>query len=338
MQRTPFVKALSITLLLSCASHVHAMSRKQVREENKKMIRSYKEVVKPAGPSNTDQFAASNSGQSSPELPAQVAELTKDAFIPEAPIASNDEISNAVEELVAAGNSNNDAHVSAPVAALVAASNNAETVMVSKRTLLGKELVALYNTDEKPLVQKPSLWGKTDATIPYKDEGRLLTGLGKNDVSYLKDVQAQQDLNRTLNHICAGIIQKVKEQSTLDQETGTRAFSVQQIETILDSQYPRAMELNKILSLCKMRIEAKQEPVLHPSENAKELAQRCFAALSQLQLERKRIREREENDRICQIKDGQRMSFQMRLTADKGSISDDEYSDEFIFEKTTDGF
>lgn len=318
MQHTPLVKTLSITLLLSCAS-ANAMNRSVTKRQPAATKADTKAAIlntgyAPQGGSPTI-VANSNIATSSPEPESSPA---IQGFLPEAAI---------VKETAAVAQRTDDGKDATNIPATISAPKQAI------KTLLGKELIALYNTDEKPLVQKGFIWS-TDATVPYKDEGRLLLGLEKNDANYLKDVQAQQDLNRTLNHICAGIIQKIKEQSALDPEKNTRSFTIEQIEAILTTQVPRLAVLSKILELCDTRIKAKQEPVLHPAENAKELVQKCFTSISQLQLERKLIRSQEENENIRRIKEGQRLAYAMRLTADKGSISGDEYSNEFIFDKT----
>lgn len=319
MHRTTVLRALSITLLLSCASHTHAMKKgKTIRET----FQGNKSVVQAAGPTNSGHLNQPAPRTPSPEATA-AEEAPLAAVLPETAVVEHASARTAVvAELEAKAASNT-----------TAAQEIVNAPRQGMKTLLGKELVALYNTDEKPLVQKG--WIRcTDATLPYKDEGRLLEGLEKNDANYLKDVQAQQDLNRTLNHICAGVIQKLKEQSSLDTESNIRSFTIDQIETILETQTPRMVVLSKILGLCAARIAAKQEPILHPQENAKELVQKCFTGISQLQLERKHIRSQQENERIRQIKAAQRLAYSMRLTTDKGSISDDEYTDAVIFEKT----
>lgn len=312
MHHTTLVKALSITLLLSCAS-TYSMNKSSKKAAVAKGKQQIAEVLEPKDQKETVQHAG----------PAGLLNANQNT-----PIAEDSPSSSITESI------SEEAVVAETKSAVVEKATVSETPKQALQTLLGKELAALYNTDEKPLVQQGRLFA-TDATVPYKDEGRLVIGLEKNDGTYLANIQAQQDLNRTLNHICAGIIQKIKEQSVLDQESKTRTFTIDQIEAILETQVPRAMVLSNILSLCQARIKAKQEPVIHPIENAVELAQKCLTGLSQLQLERKRIRSQQENDRIRQIKDAQRLSFEMRLTKDKGTISDDEYSDAFIFDKTT---
>ncbi len=334
MQYSTFTKALSISLLLSCATHINGMTRKDKRNQANK-AGWQNQQQKPAAPAVQPSPApvvaaeAARPSSASPEVPASVAAaaLTQEAFAQEEPVtaliqAAPVASSTSVEALEAAASNNNSNNDLAPAKASV-------------KTLLGKELHDLYSTDERPLVGKSLIWGTVDATQPYKDEGKLIAGLEKNDSNYLKDVQAQQDLNRTLNQICAGIIQKIKEQSTLDKESGNRTFNVDQIEAILNSQYPRILSLQKILGLCDARIKAKHEPLLHPTESAKELAQRCSAAILQLQLERKRIRSEEENNRIRAVKAGQKLAYAMRLMNDKGVISDDEYTDAFIFDATS---
>lgn len=315
MHHTTVLKALSITLLLSCAAHTQAMQKKgkTIRET----FQGNKEIVRAAGPTGSGHLASSQI-QLSPELEAIAA--SGDAVLPDTAVVEQGPIrATAAQEAVI-----EQAKLDLPVQ------------KQAIKTLLGKELALIYSIDETKLVQQGLLrW--TDATVPYKDEGRLINGLEINDTTYLKLVQAKQDLNRTLNHICAGIIQKVKEQSTFNAESNTPTFTIEQIEAILDTQFSRAMVLNRILHLCNDRIKSKLEPILYGEEDAKELAQKCFTAISQLQLERKRIRSEQENERIRQIKAAQRLAYRMRLTADKGTISDEEYSDAFIFDKTTTG-
>jgi hypothetical protein len=324
MQRTPFVKALSITLLLSCAN-VSAMQKSSTRKQPQPAVSREKTAatILSKGTNSSSQEGSPITVVNSNHAPSPEPEASP---APEKGILQDEAIVNAIAT----------SHTPSAPKETVTTQEVTPALKQAIKTLLGKELIALYNTDEKPLVQKGFLWS-TDATIPYKDEGRLITGLEKNDANYLKDVQAQQDLNRTLNHVCAGIIQKIKEQSTLDPEKNIRSFTIEQIEAILTTQVPRLAVLSRILGLCDARIKAKQEPVLHPAENAKELVQKCFTAISQLQLERKLVRSQEENDNIRKIKDGQRLAYAMRLTSDKGSISDDEYNDSFIFDRTKAG-
>lgn len=324
MHYTTLIKALCITLLFSHATHVHAMKRKQAQERNKAALQK-------GNNNNNNTSSVAHAGPIRPEFiekKASKEEIVEEVSMPEVqnstPVNESAPISEAVAKLTE-----------------VAEEKQAEELVAKSKTksLLGKELKELYSMDETPLVQKSMFgWTTVDATQPYKDEATLLKGLEKNESTYLKDVQAKQDLNRTLNQLCAGVIQKIKEQSTLDKETGVRSFTIEQIEAIINSQFPRSIILTKILTLCDARIKAKQEPLLHPTEDAKELAQKCFTVLSQLQLERKRIRAEEENNRIRQIKAAQRLAYSMRLVSDKGDISDDEYTDEFIFEKTTEEY
>lgn len=203
---------------------------------------------------------------------------------------------------------------------------------IGSKPLLGREVEIVYNSDEYQLVDGG--WFGIDASLPYKDERRLLDGLASDDQAYLGNVQSAQDLNRMLNHICAGIVQKVKAHSALDKETKQPVFTIAGIDAILASQCPRIKVLNTLLELCEARTTQKKEPKRQPQEDSLAFVQTCMRAISRLQLLKIRLQTLQDNASIRETKAVERLAHSMRLAPDKGEISDDEYDDGDIFRKT----
>jgi len=321
MQRTPLAKTLSITLLLSCVS-VSAMNRSGSRKPQTAAPRAetVAAILKAKGPASQEASPStvinSNHTTSSPEpeaSPMPEKGVLQDEAIVSSAVATRTEDAKETPNIPAA--------MSAPKQAI--------------QTLLGKEIEDLYSVNEAPLLSTQFGGLKyIDPALVHPCQDGILAALKNKDASKLGGQQPKADLTRVMSHLCAGFIRKLHEQSSLDKDSKKPTFTVENIETIINTQYPRFVVFKEILGLLKQRQESQEQPKLYPDEDTLAMTQKCFAALSQLQLERQRIRNQEANDQIRLIKDAQRLTHAMRL-ADKEATSDGEYSDLCIFEKTT---
>jgi len=201
------------------------------------------------------------------------------------------------------------------------------------RPLLGSEVEAVYTTDEYKLIEGGWIL-RTDASLPYKNESMLFDNLASDNQDYLCNARATRHLNCMINHVSAGIVQTLRAHGILDIETKKRIFTIDGINAILALQDPRTEKISNLFNLLAVRIAEGKKPRLQPDEGAMRFLQTSVKAISQLQLLKVRMQTLQDNPRIRETKALDRLVHSMRLAPDKGEISDEEYNDDYIYERT----
>lgn len=281
MHQTQLIRALSITLLLSCTANLHAMNKGKksnaaktaqgnVAAIKEKEQAAQKQIIQPAGPTGTDQFIKAKKGSPEKQSPLAAAvanaplieaeALTESAFVEERPATppvaalkaamSTDELANAVEQLIEAQsnfeNSNNDLP-SAKVAALeTAAAQTADAQVEARATTptLAEKIGFLQHSIIGEIKQeKPAELQTSSWRYPIsRREVDVIAALQETNAAIIKQALNTGDLVKVINQHLGEFIKNL-------QNNGIE--NIQALEQVLAAGLIEMRTAFKILELCE---------------------------------------------------------------------------------------
>lgn len=348
MHRTIIIKALSITLLLSCTAHLSAMSRKDARKgHNKKLILG-------AGPTNTGQMGG-GSVTLSPQLLAQLPEgepedsleetaVVQEAAAAPAPVSNKEAVVQLTESAFAqeqgATANDNNAGAAAKIISFLNHPIVAETKQgkpASLQTSSWRDPIANRETRVVAALQEASATNVQQA-LNSGDLVKVINQHMGNFVQTLQDVGTNdiQSLERVL---APGLIEMRAAYNLLklcDEYPNKRMEKIGSLNTLLNNPESTPQEKEKV----QEQLTALEKcTTARPQDATLILALKTLSTARLLQLEKLQQRMREGFGQLREIQTGIQLAFNMMPDEVKSGLPDGlvvhkDHTDDFIYNLT----